>query len=118
MERNDRCNGHAFSLENGGMYLFVLVGIQQGNRDRLKRLWHWLKRFGINSFGFSLDENGVPCFEKCYHASGHASREDITWAIERIDPDFIVPIHTEARDWFEKHFENVILVDEGKHYEL
>jgi mRNA degradation ribonuclease J1/J2 len=45
-----------------------------------------------------------------YPASGHASGEDITWAIEQIDPDYIVPIHTEARDWFAKSFENVVLV--------
>jgi hypothetical protein len=38
-----------------------------------RRLWHWLKRFNINSCGFSLDEKGSPFFEKCYHASCHAS---------------------------------------------
>jgi ribonuclease J len=68
--------------------------------------------------GFSLDENGVPCFEKQYHASGHASGEDITWAIDQIDPDHIVPIHTEARDWFAKSFENVVPVEEGRSYEF
>jgi ribonuclease J len=83
-----------------------------------KRLWHWLERFNINSCGFCLDEKGDPIFEKCYHASGHASGEDITWAIDQIDPDHIVPIHTGARDWFAKGFENVVLVDEGMHYEL
>lgn len=83
-----------------------------------KRLWHWLKRFNINSCGFSLDDKGDPVFEKRYHASGHASGEDITWAIEQIDPDCIVPIHTEARDWFAKSFENVVLVDEGRSYEF
>ena len=83
-----------------------------------KRLWHWLKRFNIISCSFSLDENGVPCFEKRYHASGHAPGEDITWAIDQIDPDHIVPIHTEARDWFAGNFENVVLVEEGKQYDF
>ena len=73
--------------------------------------------FNINSCGFSLDKDGVPSFEKCYHASGHASGEDITWAIEQIDPDYIVSIHTEARDWFAESFENVVLVDESVPYE-
>jgi ribonuclease J len=82
------------------------------------RLWRWLKRFNINSCGFSLDENGVPSFKKSYHASGHAPGEDITWVIDQIDPDYIVPIQTEARDWFAKSFENVILVDEGKPQEF
>jgi mRNA degradation ribonuclease J1/J2 len=44
--------------------------------------------------------------------------EDITWAIEQIDPDHIIPIHTEARDWFAKSFENVVLVKEGEQYNL
>jgi ribonuclease J len=81
-----------------------------------RRLWHWLKRFNINSCGFSMDKNGDLGFERRYHASGHASGEDITWAIEQIDPDYIVPIHTEARDWFAKSFENVVLVEEGERY--
>jgi ribonuclease J len=63
-----------------------------------------------------MDENGDLGFERHYHASGHASGEDITWAIEQIDPDYIVPIHTEARDWFARSFENVVLVEESKQY--
>jgi ribonuclease J len=55
---------------------------------------------------------------KQFHASGHASREDIAWAIEQIDPDYIIPIHAEARDWFAESFENVFLVDEGRPYEF
>jgi hypothetical protein len=36
-----------------------------------------------------MDKNGDLGFERRYHASGHASGEDITWAIEQIDPDYI-----------------------------
>jgi mRNA degradation ribonuclease J1/J2 len=36
----------------------------------------------------------------------------------RLDPDYIVPIHTEARDWFANSFENVVLVDEGRPFEV
>jgi mRNA degradation ribonuclease J1/J2 len=35
-----------------------------------------------------------------------------------IDPDHIVPFHTEARDWFVRSFENVVMVDEGQPYEF
>jgi ribonuclease J len=62
--------------------------------------------------------NYNPTFDKRFHASGHASREDITWVIEQIDPDYIVPIHTESRDWFAKSFDNVVLVDEGLAYKF
>jgi hypothetical protein len=36
-----------------------------------------LRRFDIDSCGLWLDENGDLGFEKRYHASGHASGEDI-----------------------------------------
>ncbi len=39
--------------------------------------------------------------------------DDIGWIIGEIDPDVIIPVHTEARDWFEKNFEKVVLIDEG-----
>jgi mRNA degradation ribonuclease J1/J2 len=47
----------------------------------------------------------------------HQARTSLR-AIEQIDPDYIVPIHTEARDWFAKSFENVVLVEEGERYDL
>ena len=103
----------------GGTYIYsACEAFNEEMQIDFKRLWHWLKRFDINSCGFSLGENGELGFEKRYHASGHASGEDITWAIEQIDPDCIVPVHTEARDWFAKRFENVQLVEEGKRYNL
>ena len=104
---------------NGGTYIYsACEAFNEEMEIDFRRLWHWLRRFNINSCGFSLDESGAACFEKRYHASGHASGEDITWAVDQIDPDYIVPIHTEARDWFANSFENVILVEEGKAYEF
>jgi len=103
----------------GGTYIYS--GCEAFNEEMeidFHRLWHWLRRFNINPSGFSLDENEALCFDKSYHASGHAPGEDITCVIDQIDPDYIVPIHTEARDWFAKSFENVILVDEGRPYEF
>jgi ribonuclease J len=104
---------------NGGNYIYSSCeAFNEEMEIDFRRLWQWLKRFNINSCGFCLDEKGDPIFQKRYHASGHASGEDIRWAIEQIDPDYIVPIHTEARDWFASSFENVILVDEGQAYEF
>lgn len=104
---------------NDGTYIYsACEAFNEEMEIDFKRLWHWLKRFNINSCGFSLDEIGLPCFEKRFHASGHASSEDITWAIDQIDPDYIVPIHTETREWFTKSFENVTIVEEGKVYKF
>jgi ribonuclease J len=106
---------------NGGTYIYsACEAFSEEMEIDFVRLWHWLERFKINPVGFSVDKKDggkyEPCFDKRFHASGHASREDITWAIEQIDPDYIVPIHTEARDWFARSFENVVLVEEGRPY--
>ncbi len=103
----------------GGTYIYsACEAFSEEMEIDFLRLWQWLRRFGINSCGFSLDGRGALTFERRYHASGHASGEDIAWAIERIDPDCIVPVHTEAEDWFNERFENVLAVEEGKRYEL
>ena len=65
-----------------------------------------------------MDGKGELSFEGRYHASGHAPGEDIAWAIEQIDPDVIVPVHTEAEEWFAKSFDNVVAVEEAKRYEF
>ena len=86
------------------------------------RLWHWLEGFKINPAGFSvkMEDGGSykPCFDKRFHASGHASREDIRGAIDQADPDYIVPIRIEARNWFNENFQNTMLVDEGLLYKF
>jgi ribonuclease J len=108
---------------NGGTYIYsACEAFSEEMEIDFVRLWHWLERFKINPVGFSVEKKDggkyEPCFDKRFHASGHASREDITWVIEQIDPDYIVPIHTESRDWFAKSFDNVVLVDEGLAYKF
>ena len=71
-------------------------------RTDFLRLWRWLEGFKINPAGFSVEQTDggehKPCFDKPFHASGHASREDIAWVIDQVDLDYIVPIHTEERE--------------------
>ena len=80
------------------------------------RLGHWLDFFKLKTYGFKLekvDGNLYPIFEKGFHASGHASGEEIVGLIERVDPDIIIPVHTEKPIWFKERFDNVILPEEG-----
>jgi len=101
----------------GGTYIYS--GCEAFNEEMeidFRRLWNWLKRFNMDACGFYVDENDTPHFDGRYHASGHASGEDITRTIEQIDPDYIVPVHTEKRDWFAENFENVVMVEEGRPY--
>lgn len=103
----------------GGTYIYsACEAFNEEMKIDFFRLWHWLRRFDFGSFGFSVDEKEELSFDGRYHASGHASDEDITREIEEIDPDWIVPVHTEAGEWFEKRFENVMRVEEGKRYEF
>jgi ribonuclease J len=103
----------------GGAYIYSSCeAFNEEMEIDFRRLWQWLKRFDIKSCGFSVDDNGDASFQRRYHASGHASGEDIAWVVEEIDPDWIVPVHTEARDWFAERFENVVLVDEEVIYEF
>jgi len=83
-----------------------------------RRICHWLMRFNLNSCSFFQDEKEVACVDKRYRASGHASGKDIRWDIEQIDPDYIVPVHTEEREWFARNFENMILIEEGQLHEF
>jgi ribonuclease J len=68
------------------------------------RLRHWLDRFGIKHYGFDFDEKDRPFFPKGLHASGHASEEDLREIVNKIDPEAVIPVHTEEPGWFEKEF--------------
>jgi ribonuclease J len=83
------------------------------------RLHNWLEHFGFEVHGFEIvKKNGriTPEFVKGFHASGHASRSDLTWAVETIDPDYIIPVHTENPAWFKEKFDNVKLLQEGEQF--
>jgi ribonuclease J len=103
----------------GGTYIYSACEAFNEEREiDFQRLWHWLQRFDIGTCGLSLNENGDLRFDGRCHVSGHASGEYLIWAIEQIDPDCIVPIHTEAMDWFATNFENVVIVEEGRTYKF
>jgi len=85
------------------------------------RLNHWLNFFGLKTYGFELKGSGDslhPEFVKGFHASGHVSKDEVLKVIDEIDPDLIIPIHTEKPEWFKQHFDNVIIPEEGKAIEL
>jgi ribonuclease J len=67
------------------------------------RLNEWLNFFEIEPYGFKMQEKDGelrPFFEKEYHASGHLSTNDLHETITEIDPDKLIPIHTEQSSWF------------------
>jgi ribonuclease J len=82
------------------------------------RLGNWLKRFGIQSSGFCIGENGKPVFDPAFHASGHASREDLERVIREVDPDHLIPVHTMGREWFAERFDSVVKLVEGERIQI
>ena len=81
------------------------------------RLNNWLEHFGFMVHGFEIIEHKgkiFPKFIKGFHASGHASKSDLKWAIDIIDPEYIIPVHTENPGWFKDNFDNVKLLKEGE----
>lgn len=74
------------------------------------RLGEWLTRFNITPHGFRIEVRGdkkEPVFESKegpLHASGHASPEDLQDMIREIDPEVLVPVHTEYHAWFADTF--------------
>ena len=85
------------------------------------RLTKWLETFHFKISGYEIIEKRgreTPRFIKGYHASGHVSRKDIRKIIEKVDPDLIVPVHTDNPEWFYENFDNVLKVKEGKKYTI
>jgi len=81
------------------------------------RLSKWLGHFGFKIYGFEIiEEEGrlKPIFSRGFHASGHASQNDLRWAIDTIDPDIIIPVHTDNPQWFKENFDNTFLVKDGE----
>lgn len=103
---------------SGGVYIYSSSeAFSEEQEFDFLRLYNWLEKFGFEVRGFELVFGGdrpKPKFIKGYHASGHASKEDLRWIIESIDPDVIIPVHTDNPGWFEENFEKVKVLKNGE----
>jgi len=52
------------------------------------------------------------------HTSGHADLPTLQRFAKALKPKKIVPIHTEHKDKFRNHFDNVLLLDDNESYEI
>ncbi|MFX1390047.1 MAG: MBL fold metallo-hydrolase [Promethearchaeota archaeon] len=85
------------------------------------RLNNWLKFFNFEIIGFEIIEEGEkqkPVFTKGYHASGHVSKSDLVEIMEKIDPDIVIPVHTDDPEWFSRNFDNAILLKDNEKYTI
>jgi ribonuclease J len=107
---------------DGGVYIYsASEAFTEEQEFDFLRLYNWLETFGFEIYGFEMvfeGERPKPRFIKGYHASGHASKDDLMWMIEEIDPDIIIPVHTENPGWFSENFEGVRLLKDGESIEM
>jgi ribonuclease J len=104
---------------NGGSYLYSSCeAFSEEMEIDFRRLWQWIHRFGLEARGFSVGKQGELSFDPGFHASGHASREDLAWVIDQVDPEILIPVHTTGHDWFADTFENVRVLGDGERIEL
>jgi len=74
----------------------------------------------LKSEGSRLETDGKLVFEKGYHASGHASVAELLKIVEDIDPEIVLPVHTEDSEFFVDNLKgyDVVLAEEGKGIEI
>lgn len=84
----------------GGLYIYSSSESYTEEQEiDMRRLWNWLQFFGFEVAGFLL-EGSEPRFPAGLHASGHASGEDLLWMAKEIQPELLLPVHTERPEFF------------------
>ena len=106
----------------GGSYIYSSSEAfsEEGIFDFI-RLKNWLQFLKFRTFGFDVEYSSgraVPVFTRKFHSSGHLSEEEIRKVVDIIDPDYIIPVHTEHPEWFRENFENVIALNDGGSFEV
>ena len=71
----------------------------EDNKDQRRVLDNWLAHFGIT-------------LHKA-HCSGHAGKSDLKYAVRKIAPEILIPIHTQNPEEFKKIHDNVIIPKRG-----
>ncbi|MEA1925331.1 MAG: MBL fold metallo-hydrolase, partial [Candidatus Altiarchaeota archaeon] len=74
------------------------------NKERREVLVNWLNHFGIQ-------------LHKA-HCSGHMSKKDLEHAIKEINPDILIPVHTQNPEEFKKIHSNVLIPERGGRMEI
>jgi ribonuclease J len=98
-----------------GIYIYSSTGAFKTEQEfDFIRLNEWLnfaerikpKGFRIEAGEHWREEKGEerPVFTRGFHASGHASEDELEWIIDKIDPEILIPVHTENLDWFRERY--------------
>ncbi len=100
-------------MPEGGCYIYSSSEAYSEEAEiDMERLYNWLTFFGLETVGFKMEpiEGGKRrkfrmVGEKGFHASGHMPGAEILHWIDKIQPEYLIPIHTEGGEAFRKRFE-------------
>ena len=97
---------------DGGVYIYSSSEAHSEEQEfDFQRLSQWLYFFNLTSVGFKMTgDPPKPEFIRGFHASGHLSQNDLIKVIDEIDPDKIIPIHTQHPEWFRATFPKTVTI--------
>jgi ribonuclease J len=108
--------------------LYVFSSSEPHNEEQemdFRRLHQWLEHFGLRGFGVPVERNGkweIPEEEKGLHASGHACGPDLLRVAREIQPEMLIPVHSEKPEFYVDNLSgngiNIILPREGGTVEI
>ncbi len=85
--------------KEGSLYLYSSSEPHDEEQEiDFRRLDNWLKHFGIQSLGLPRESNNgwqIPEDERGFHASGHACGKDLIDVCLKINPQIVIPVHSE-----------------------
>ncbi len=91
----------------GSLYVFSSSEPHDEEQEiDFRRLGHWLDHFQLKRFGFPVETGDkwvIPEEEKGLHASGHACGADLLEIARSINPQVLIPVHTEHQEFYEEH---------------
>ncbi len=92
--------------------LYVFSSSEPHNEEQEMDFWrlhHWLEHFQLRAFGLPLYKKGkweIPEEEKGLHASGHACGLDLVRIAREIQPELLIPVHSEKPEFYVDNLSN------------
>jgi ribonuclease J len=103
----------------GGIYIYSASEAHSEEQELdIRRLFHWLKLFHLKPVGIELEADGRSQPVGRFHASGHASAEDLLQIIRTIRPKGLLPVHTEHPEFFARELQGELTVWQDVDFEL
>ncbi|HEY82411.1 MAG TPA: exonuclease [Dehalococcoidia bacterium] len=91
--------------EPGAVYIYSSSeAFDEEQRFDIARLRNWLNLFGMQPVGVPDMRTGKPHGrERGFHASGHITGPDLMELIGTINPEVVIPVHTENHEFFRQN---------------